>query len=256
MFLRCGADDFLEKPVNIQKLDDVLKRWMPKEKQLAVPEDAAAFADSDAQVSFPPIPGLDVERGLVHSGGSAALYGSVLASFCGDVEEKAAQIEKSAAARDFLLYTTLVHGFKGAAASIGADAAAALAERLERAGERADAAAIDGRTAHFLSELTSLARSIRAALEIFRADAAGGAKQEPLRLEELKKSLLDMDIQTVNAILAECASLPLDAKLHAFVLKTEEHILMFEYDAAIEEIDALLCEIGGARETPRSGETG
>jgi CheY-like chemotaxis protein len=241
MFLRSGADDFLEKPIGVAKLDDTIRRWMPQEKQLAPLVCKSGEADENARAAdLPAIPGLDVDCGLANSGGSRALYRNVLASFCRDAEEKAAQIESSAAAGDFKLYTTLVHGVKGAAASIGASATAAFAESLETAGENADAAVIAARTGDFLSGLTDLARSIRTATADRAAGAPKGETTVLLRMEDLKKALLDMDIQAVNALMAEYATMPLDDKTRESIFEIEERILMFEYDTAIGVIDALL----------------
>ncbi|MDR2087899.1 MAG: response regulator [Clostridiales Family XIII bacterium] len=241
MFLRSGADDFLEKPIGVAKLDDMLRRWMPQEKQLAPLACKSGGADENARAAdLPAIPGLDVDCGLANSGGSCALYRNVLASFCRNVDEKAAQIESSAAAGDFKLYTTLVHGIRGAAASVGANAAASFAESLETAGENADLAVIAARTGEFLSGLADLARSIRAATANRAADVPGDEAAVCLHMADLKKALLDMDIQAVNALMAEYAALPLDEKTRESVFEIEERILLFEYDAAIGIIDALL----------------
>jgi signal transduction histidine kinase/HPt (histidine-containing phosphotransfer) domain-containing protein/FixJ family two-component response regulator len=239
MFMSSGADDFLAKPINLLKLDDILKRWIPKEKQSVASRTGADAADGGAP-AIPPVRGLDIELGLTHSGGSAALYRNVLASFCRDAEEKAAQIEKSAEAKDFRLYTTLVHGLKGAAASVGASEAASFAASLEAAGEAANATAISGRTEAFLAEMRTLTNDIRAALKDAETDGPGGAAPLIPRLEALKKALIETDIQTVNELLAECAGLPLDEKENEVVFKIEQFILMFEYEEAVKEIDALL----------------
>jgi signal transduction histidine kinase/FixJ family two-component response regulator/HPt (histidine-containing phosphotransfer) domain-containing protein len=243
MFLRGGADDFLEKPIGVAKLDAMLKQWIAKEKQSDAPVRAAPAA---ADAVFPPVEGLDVERGLVNAGGSAALYGSVLASFCHDADEMAPRIESSAAAEDFKLYTTLVHGLKGVTAAIGASAATSLAEKLEAAGAKENAVLVKGGTGAFLAELSALRRNIRAVLAELAEDDKEGAGTELLPMGELKKALRDMDIRRVNALLAECTAMPLDATGREAVLEIERRILRFEYDEALEAIDALLRTGGGS----------
>jgi hypothetical protein len=76
-------------------------------------------------------------------------------------------------------------------------------------------------------------------LQDLASDAAPGLALDALRPKKLKRALLDMDIQAVNALLAEYAAMPLGAKEKEWIFKLEEHILMFEYDAAIAAIDAL-----------------
>jgi CheY-like chemotaxis protein/HPt (histidine-containing phosphotransfer) domain-containing protein len=244
MFLCSGADDFLEKPISVVKLENMLKKWIPKEKQLDADRSRATPREGSAAAELPAVRGLDIDCGLTNSGGSAVLYRNVLTSFCRDADEKAARIESSANERDFALYTTLVHGIRGAAAAIGANAVASLAEEAEKAGVNADADAIDERTAFFLAELRALSRGIRTASERFAAGRPAGAGSASLHIADLKKALLDMDIQSVNALLAEYAALPLDADTRERVLAIEQRILMFEYDAATKAIDALLSEDG------------
>jgi signal transduction histidine kinase/CheY-like chemotaxis protein len=244
MFLCNGADDFLEKPVSVVKLENVLKKWIPKEKQLNAIRSCAAPHETPAAVELPVVRGLDIDCGLNNSGGSAALYRDVLASFCRDAEEKAARIESSAKEGNFPLYATLVHGIRGAAAAIGANAVASLAKEAETAGTNADADAVGERTAPFLSELRALVRRIRTASRRIAADLPV-ATPTPVflsRMADLKQALLDMDIQSVNALLAEYATVPLDAKTKEQLLLIEQHILMFEYEAAAAAIDALLRE--------------
>jgi signal transduction histidine kinase/DNA-binding NarL/FixJ family response regulator/HPt (histidine-containing phosphotransfer) domain-containing protein len=242
MFLASGVDDFIAKPINLLKLDRLLKKWMPAQKQLeppAVPADAEDGGES-AENSIPDIPGVDVGLGLAHSGGSAALYRDVLASFRRDADEKAEAIERSAAAGELRLYITLVHGIKGAAAGIGANDLAAFAKRLENAGEAGDTATVSAKTGEFLSDLRAVSRDIQAALAHISPTCPERKDFIALRPEVLKDALRDMDIQAVNALLAEYAEMPLDAETKDSVAAIERHILMFEYDEAIEAIDALL----------------
>jgi signal transduction histidine kinase/CheY-like chemotaxis protein len=61
-----------------------------------------------------------------------------------------------------------------------------------------------------------------------------------LRLEALKNALLTLDIETVNRILMEHLSMPMDGSTKERLGKIEDHILMFEYDEAVEEINLML----------------
>ncbi|MDR1572640.1 MAG: response regulator [Clostridiales Family XIII bacterium] len=248
MFLQGGADDFLEKPINVARLDGMLRLWIPKEKQLRAAaggsNDGAAddSADDDgAEGGFPPIQGVDAERGIANAGGSAALYKNVLASFCRDVDEKAEAIVKSAEGGDFKLYATLVHGIKGASASIGAREIALFAEGLETAGLNGDAAVVRDQTEAFVSDLCALARRVDTALKNAMPGDQSEMGPEALGIGRLKEALLGMDIGAVNDMIASYADLPLDAKTRGLVMDIEQRILMFEYEAAVALIDALLA---------------
>jgi HPt (histidine-containing phosphotransfer) domain-containing protein len=183
---------------------------------------------------------VDASLGLAHSGGSATLYRDVLASFCRDADEKAEAIERSAADGDLRLYITLVHGIKGAAAGIGANALAAVAKRLEKAGEAGDTATVSAKTRGFLSDLRTVSQGIRVALANIAPVRPERKDFAVLHPEVLKTALRDMDIQAVNTLLTGYAEIPLDAETKEAVAAIEQHILMFEYDEAIKAIDALL----------------
>jgi hypothetical protein len=72
-------------------------------------------------------------------------------------------------------------------------------------------------------------------------------------LTELRTALSDMDIQTVNKLLLSYAVLPANAKKEMRLAEIERSILLFEYDAAIEVINALLRdgEEAGASASPQ-----
>jgi PAS domain S-box-containing protein len=233
MFLQHGIDDFLAKPIDIARLDAVLRAWMPKEKQFEPDADGGK-----AKNAAPPvIAGLDSAAALKCIGGSARKYQDLLLSFCRDADDKNAQITRCAQNGDFSLYTTLVHGLKGAASYIGATELAQCAARLEHAGRNGDAAAIGEQTPEFLAAMRELVARIRAGL----APAPAGnafAPQADLRLDELKAALQKMDIEVANRLLAGYAEMSLDAKSREAVARIEDQVLLFEYEKAIAVIDS------------------
>jgi HPt (histidine-containing phosphotransfer) domain-containing protein len=178
--------------------------------------------------------------GRMYCGGSTVLYMNVLASFCRDADEKALQIKTSIENGDFRLYTTLVHGLRGAAAGIGASDLRASAEILEIAGKEEDGDIVRDQTDAFLTELRELAERIRDALEsVASNESPEKMGVSSLRIGDLKRALLDMDIREVNSLLTEYASMPLDAETRSLVSGIEQHVLMFEYETAVEIIDAI-----------------
>jgi HPt (histidine-containing phosphotransfer) domain-containing protein len=207
-----------------------------------MPEDETeAISEASNEETLPSVYGVNTDIGRMHCGGSTALYINVLASFCRDADEKAIRIEKCVQDGDFRLYTTLVHGIRGSAAGIGAGDMKDFAERLETAGNEKDAIVILNQTASFIESLKALVMRIRAALNIaIYEESAEKVGIPSLRIETLKCALQDMDIRAVNMLLTEYAAMPLDAETRALVSELEQQILMFEYDAAIEIIDAVL----------------
>jgi signal transduction histidine kinase/CheY-like chemotaxis protein len=239
IFLRSGMNDFLAKPIELQKLGAMLKKWIPTGKQT----ERASFETEDGGGSESLIiPGVSVEKGLLNLGGSIAMYTDILEDFCKDAEERMERIEESAHAEDLTLYMTLVHALKGAAGSIGAQTFADVAAAMEESARTGDRAAIRARNGELLAILRALVDDIRSALaRRAPAEADAGLPAEALaaKLRALRAALSDMDIGSVNELLLAYADLSTGAKNEMRLAEIERMILMFEYDEAIEAIDAI-----------------
>ncbi|MDR3163997.1 MAG: response regulator [Synergistaceae bacterium] len=240
MFLRSGMNDFLAKPIDLQKLDSILQKWLPKEKQLEVGSDVPDISAATDHVELFEIPGVSVGDGLLNSGGSVEAYLDVLEIFCADVEEKSEQIERCAAKRDIGLYMTLVHAFKGASRNIGAMEFGDFAARMEDAARSGDMGVIAGETGAFIASARMLICNIRDSLERSNASRRQGSDDltRP-QMEALRSALAAMDIAAANRLILEYSNLPLGKNSREILSEIENHVLMFDYDKAIEKIDAL-----------------
>ncbi|MDR2135202.1 MAG: response regulator, partial [Treponema sp.] len=260
IFLKNGANDFLSKPVDVGKLNTVLEVWLPAEKRRdrdgpeeaekgEIPGEAAVFADG----ALPMLPGVDTRTGLKNAGGSAGSYISILSFFHRDLVERVPQIKQAAAKGDFAAYTTMVHAIKGAARSIGAMETGDLAAELETAGRGRDSAVIADKTDALLLRLEELAGHIGRVLgdtagESNRGegvppgregedDGISGAEAADLNLGALRDALVGMDTGRASAILLEIGRRQVSQKVRKYIAALEQHILLFEYDKAVEMID-------------------
>ena len=102
------------------------------------------------------IPGVDIKKGMSLMGGNYDLYLQALAAFHADAEEKISEIDASLESGSISLYTTHIHGLRGAAATIGAKELTETAEVLEQAGNRGDWAYIKSHNADFQHSLEAL----------------------------------------------------------------------------------------------------
>ncbi|MDR3182041.1 MAG: response regulator [Planctomycetaceae bacterium] len=165
-FLQNGLNDFISKPIEMSKLNAVLLRWLPKEKQEKRQEvRKSAGAAAGAVVPNVMVPGLDVQTGLKMAGGSYARYIQMLNMLQTEAVRKTADVRESAAAGDWKTYTVYVHGLKGLLANLGAAALSQRAAALESAGKENDAAIITQHTESFLAELEQLRKEVAAFLQ-------------------------------------------------------------------------------------------
>jgi CheY-like chemotaxis protein len=164
MFLSKGLDDYLAKPIEISKLNELMEKWIPNgKKRGTVPREQA----EEAPVLNLKITGLDTAAGLTATGGAEKVYLKVLELYRRDVAERLQFLRDFAVNPDeesISLFITQVHALKSASASIGATEISRLAARLEHAGRNGELAVIREQINGFREKLSEVASSIAAAL--------------------------------------------------------------------------------------------
>jgi len=229
MFLANGIDDFLSKPIELRKLNRILEKWIPQEKQVKRqrrdrPADAVPAGQSLN------IHGVDTRRGQFNTGGTSKGYRSILSIFSTEMRSNIPRIQEALETRDYQLYTTLVHALKGSSRSIGAMEMGDAAAELEDAGRKQNISAMEERTGLLITLLQELIERITLALE------AGEAKAEEIsyspRLETLKTALHNSDYSTVDQELKRLDSIALDKKTRELIENIERDVLLFEYEKA------------------------
>ncbi|MDR2740260.1 MAG: response regulator, partial [Treponema sp.] len=118
MFLAEGFSDFLSKPVEIAKLDEIIAKWIPPDKQ--VKADAGIKRETFTEESGIVIPGVDAAKGITMTGGTVAGYRKVLAQFRKDAQERLALLQEPPEPGALPLFVTQAHALKSASASLGA----------------------------------------------------------------------------------------------------------------------------------------
>jgi HPt (histidine-containing phosphotransfer) domain-containing protein len=199
-----------------------------------------AASSLDGAETYPEIAGVNSREGLQNIGGSLSDYISILSVFCKDAGERIGEIREAAETGDFTRYTILVHAMKSASRSIGAAGLGAEAERLEDAGNNRDVLAITNKTAGFLERLQTLTENITTVIARHNeAEETEDADLFTLKLHTLKEALAAFNIEAVNLFMKNCMNMPMSAKTRESMREIEQYILLFEYEKAIERIDAI-----------------
>ena len=162
VYISAGFDDYLAKPINPPDLEDMIIKYLPKDKILPAVEAEKSIGRSDEiPMALYELEGLNVFIGIKHCGDKAS-YIETLRTYKESAPQTISDIEKYREQRDILNLTTMVHGIKSSSRTIGASELADLAERLEKAGRIGDEdTLIDG-----LSELMLLYRDLTGKLVI------------------------------------------------------------------------------------------
>jgi signal transduction histidine kinase/DNA-binding response OmpR family regulator len=230
MLLSNGTDDFLSKPIEISRLNHILKKWIPREKQVRrVRGSLAEFAGRRLN-----IPGLDTRRGKANTGGTEKGYLAILSVFCSEMRENINRIQEALETRDFLLYTTLVHALKGSARSIGAVQLGDYAAELEDAGRKRNLSSMEEKTGPLLTKLGELIEQITGALN--KKNGEEGAPEEEFHytphFDTLKAALLSNDYTLVDQELKRLGELAMDSKSKELIENLERDVLLFDYEKA------------------------
>jgi signal transduction histidine kinase/CheY-like chemotaxis protein/HPt (histidine-containing phosphotransfer) domain-containing protein len=168
MFLENGFNDFISKPIDVSNLDEILNRWITKEKREEKGAENEQLTVSDELLAIRSlylIPGVDTAKGIAMTGGSLDAYKKVLDIFCKDIEDRMRLLHNIPEADTLSQFIINVHALKAASASLGAKDVSAQAAELEAAGKAEDMAYIRERLPAFVQMLRELKENIRDALK-------------------------------------------------------------------------------------------
>jgi len=246
MFLANGFNDFLSKPIDTIKLNAILAKWLPKEKQEKLITDAKIIdaSDSDFEVPEIEIEGLDVKKGIAMTGGTFENYARTLAAFHKDGLQKIGEIKKCLKTNNYSLYTTYVHALKSASASLGAHDLSEQAKELETAGKQENSEFIDSNNPQFLMSLEIILNHI--------SDALNSLKKEETyvdfdvlksRLCKLKEALDALDFGAIDEISSNLQKFAQAPKIGETVESILQNIIVGKYEEAVAAIDTLLIEV-------------
>jgi signal transduction histidine kinase/FixJ family two-component response regulator/HPt (histidine-containing phosphotransfer) domain-containing protein len=241
MFIEKGFNDFIAKPIDISKLDEMLNRWIPREKRGVGSEELGVR--NEEQYLFPNIPGVDTKKGIAMTGGTEEGYLRILSAFSADVEERLPLLQAAPSTSNLIEFITQVHALKSVSATIGAAQVSAQAEKLEAAGNSRDFVFIQENLGNFAESLAELAKNIRMFLETNsktgNVETAVSEDTVPL-LRELEDALVSQKASSdILHILDELNKKPLDQKTREALEKISFQVLMTEFDNALQTVKEL-----------------
>ncbi len=160
--LEAGMFDHLTKPIDLNRLRDILLRWIkPGKRSTEGLRDGNAIAGTAEALTLPEIAGFDRSFGLQRAGGDQALFLKLLREFCFDGAGAARTIRNALAEHQVRTAELTAHSIKGAASTLGAKMLANAASQLEGA-LRAEGQDIDTCLDEFEGELDAFCLPLQA----------------------------------------------------------------------------------------------
>lgn len=177
-FLEAGFADYLSKPVSGDKLEDMILKYLPKEKCRTgdfgekPAEEAVEAPDGGANHPKPLrelrrlYPKVDLTKGLTVCADSYEVYLDVLQAYAEQAEEEPDKLSGFLGERNAYEYRVCVHGVKSSSLSVGFSELAAQALTLENAAREEDWDVILATHDSFIAEYQTAAGAVRKALDL------------------------------------------------------------------------------------------
>jgi signal transduction histidine kinase/CheY-like chemotaxis protein/HPt (histidine-containing phosphotransfer) domain-containing protein len=237
MFLQNGFNDFLSKPIEISKLNEIIERWVPRKKRAVAARNPKPAPAAETGLV---IEGLDTSRGLMFTGGRMEGYVRVLETYCRDTAKRFETLSRAPDGIGLASFTTQVHSLKSASASIGADEISRMAAELEKAGKNGDADFIKANIGAFLEKLTAMTERIKNALSRGKTISPDAERQSIGKsLDLLKDALAAENIGDADMILADLNGRPLDEAARDSLSKVSDLVLVGEFKEASDTVKLL-----------------
>ncbi|MBP3818639.1 MAG: response regulator, partial [Butyrivibrio sp.] len=140
MYFKEGFTNYMSKPVDPIKLEDMIMSYLPSfkvsrpgDKDFVSNEEEEKETDKEAMQDILKVSGIDIETAIARCG-SADVAKEVMKDFKLAIDERSGLIERYEAEGNIKNYTIYVHGLKSSARAIGAIDLADKAEYLEQCG--------------------------------------------------------------------------------------------------------------------------
>ena len=137
-YLNAGFDGYLSKPITVNDIEKVLKKYLPSdvvggEKETAAPEKTSSLSLDKARSL-----GLNVDAGLLYTCNEEEFYLELLTDYANSASEKCAELSSYLEKDDLKNYEILVHSLKSSSKTVGADEVSEKAKALEQASRNQD----------------------------------------------------------------------------------------------------------------------
>ncbi len=159
-----GFDEYLGKPINIERLEGLLCRFIPEEN-IVYEDNKGMEQEGDNQDIMDYItkmlPGIDADLGLSYCGGQPEDYLKVLEITYKYGEHQLKELLELWEKQEYRTYSIKVHALKSASLNIGAADIAAEAKRQEQAGLNGEIAYIENHISELISDYREVLQGIR-----------------------------------------------------------------------------------------------
>ncbi len=248
--MKQGFDEYLGKPLNVDRLESLLTKYISKDKiKYGEGKTTGKKNDKNDDIRYisQTIPQIDVKLGLSHCGGDLESYLKILEITCKYGEKQLEELRRLWEEKDYKGYTIKVHSLKSNSMNIGARDVSEEAKRQETAGNGGDYAYIERNIERLLADYSSVLNKVKEVLVHYNMMPAESKEDRP-KLEErmVLQVFRNIETQIDNFNFGEVFKILEEAKKYSMSEKYESALLQTEKlmdDLAVDEIKELLKDI-------------
>lgn len=234
-----GFDDYITKPIDSEKLEDLLLTYLPSERleapvsKVNIVEEAHGIPDILA-----PLEGeawIDIPLGIKNSG-SVDSYLSLLRIFYESLDKRVEEIEDFYKSGNLKDYTIKVHALKSSAKIIGAREFGAEAQQLENAGSSGNMDYIREHEDDFIAKCRSFKAPLSKVFSDAKEEAALEDKPEadPQMMEDIFVQIRiaadDMDSDRLEDIFTDAEQYRIPARYEIIWTQLKKALEQYDFD--------------------------
>jgi CheY-like chemotaxis protein len=203
MFLREGFQAFISKPIDLARLDAVIRQWVRGETPGNTPDNDGAEPPMAMPRTFPgQMEGVDLQRGLERFSNDVEAFLQVLRSYAANTRPLLAAVR--GVTRETLAdYAVAIHGIKGSSRGICADGVGDRAAALEKAAKAGDFDFVSANNDAFLEAAENLVNDLDALLRQMTNPKPKRNRPDRDVLDKLMAACEAYDMDGVDAAMAE-----------------------------------------------------
>lgn len=239
MYLEKGFNDYLSKPIDYKKLEELLIKYLPKELIKLVDASKEETTDTEKPVLWDSVTGLDIGEAMKHNPDKES-FNEMVKMYYDSIESKANLLEELEKKEDIENYTINVHALKSSSKLIGATVVSELAANLEALGKEKNIEEIHKEN----DLLLSIYRKYRKFLKVYVGEDDN--KKEEVNKEILinKLSLVsdyisNFDLDNADKVMKELDKFEISDKVKDDYNKLKDYVLNFK----VEETPVLVSDM-------------
>lgn len=245
-YLGDGFDEFLGKPVNADVLEQMLMRFLPKNRQQVSRQNnkpsIAAVQEKTRQDVL-----IDKNIGIGYSGGDEQVYQEILASYVKQSEKYLMDLPLAKMDKDWSTYAVEAHAMKSTSKTIGALSLSEFALEMENACKTENAKFVESKHDEFLALFRQV---IEAAVEYLPKKTVAqdrtvvSEEEYKAKVEKLAQNLYNYDMTAAREIFDVLSKITTENDYSKDLEKNysiiEDAIKNYDYAAAEEMVNSFI----------------